>query len=658
MTSPSDETRDSFGKNTCHQQAQYRLFFEQMREGCALNEIITDESGRVVDFRVLETNTAWERHTGLKPAQAIGKTMTEIMPLVDRNQIEQYGSVALTGEPKVFEYFSNTFGRWFRVRAFSPQPRMFATIFEDITERKEAEETLRQERASYMDLVNTLHLGVYRFRTQRLEQQKEDAWRDLADIHYAVELVSEPYCHILGITKATIENNPGYFTDLIHPDDKNGFMKVVQEAMAGPVRFSWEGRLLINGKIKWVHTESHPRILDNGDALWTGTLMDTSDKIQAEETETALLAQLAQSQKMESLGTLAGGIAHDMNNVLGAILGLASAHIDTQPYGSPLHQALDKICKATERGGKMVKSLLNFARQRPAENQALDLNAILLEQVGLLERTTLSKVQLQLDLEANLRPMLGDTSALTHAFMNLCVNAVDAMPETGTLILRTRNVDSDWIEVAVEDNGTGMSKEVVEKAPDPFFTTKGVGKGTGLGLSMVFSTVKVHRGQMTIQSELGRGTRVAMRFPVCANESLARGADLAVARSKPSPQASLKVLLVDDDELIQSSTLELLKTLGHCAVSTALSGEEALVLVEAGLKPDLVLLDINMPGLGGVGTLPRLRALCPKVPILLITGQADQAAQTLVSAHPGVNLLSKPFGLRELRKYLEGIGLG
>ncbi|HJW73494.1 MAG TPA: ATP-binding protein [Geothrix sp.] len=649
MTSPFDEAGNSFGKNAGHQQAQYRLFFEQMQEGCALNEIITDENGRVVDFRVLETNAAWERHTGLKPALAVGKTMTEIMPLVDRNQIEQYGSVALTGEPKVFEYFSNTFGRWFRVRAFSPQPRIFATIFEDITERKEAEETLRQERASYMDLVNTLHLGVYRLRTQSLEKQKEEAWQDPADIHDSVELVSEPYCQILGLTKAAIGNNPGYFTDLIHPDDKHGFTKAVRDAMAGPVRFSWEGRLLIGGKIKWVHTESHPRVLDNGDALWTGTLMDITGKIQAEETQTALLAQLAQSQKMESLGTLAGGIAHDMNNVLGAILGLASAHIDTQLYGSPLHQALDKICKATERGGKMVKSLLNFARQSPAENQILDMNAILLEQVGLLERTTLAKVQLRVDLEPNLRPMLGDASALTHAFMNLCVNAVDAMPEQGTLWLRTRNADPGWIEVTVQDTGCGMTRDVLDKALDPFFTTKGHGKGTGLGLSLVYSTVKAHQGRMEIQSQPGQGTCVRMRFPICAPVLQTR--ETAAELRADTRPLSLSVLIVDDDDLVQCSIQMMLEALGHRTVS-AMSGESALTDLEAGIQADVVILDMNMPGLGGAGTLPRLRELRPLVPVLLATGRTDQNALDLIQAHPSTLLLPKPFTLKDLQQSL------
>jgi PAS domain S-box-containing protein len=383
---------------------------------------------------------------------------------------------------------------------------------------------------------------------------------------------------------------------------------------------------------------------------------DVSHRRNAEQVRAELQAQLQQSQKMESLGTLAGGVAHDINNVLGAILGLASTHIGNQPSGSPLHQALDTICKATERGGKMVKSLLSFARQTPAENNKLDMNAILREQVSLLERTTLAKVHLEIDLEANLRPILGDANALTHAFMNLCVNAVDAMPENGTLTLHTRNVDNDWIEVVVEDNGTGMPKEILAKATDPFFTTKGTGKGTGLGLSMVFSTVKAHQGQMVIESEPDKGTRVRLRFPVCEKETQV-SVTTAPKTTLRMPQRTMKVLLIDDDDLIQSSVPLMLEVMGDMAVTTAQSGEEALAILEAGLEPDIAILDMNMPGLGGVGTLPRLRALRPEVPVILATGRTDQTALILASAHPGVTILSKPFGLRELQKHLENIGL-
>lgn len=374
------------------------------------------------------------------------------------------------------------------------------------------------------------------------------------------------------------------------------------------------------------------------------------ERKKAEEQQRQLQAQLQQAQKMESLGILAGGVAHDMNNVLGAILGWASASLETQPEGSTTYRAFDTISRAALRGGALVRSLLSFARQSPAEARELDMNAILREEVHLLERTTLAKVALELELASDLKPMRGDAGALTHALMNLCVNAVDAMPEGGTLTLRTRNAEPPWIEIQVEDTGEGMPTSVLTKALDPFFTTKGVGKGTGLGLSMVYSTVKAHQGEMAIESEPGWGTCVTLRFPAC-------NAEVAPVEAAPAPPPQrrpevLAVLLVDDDELIRSSIQALLEAMGHEATAVA-SGEAALEQMEAGYGPDVVILDMNMPGLGGAGTLLRLRALNATVPVLLATGRADQAALDLIAAHPQVTLLAKPFTMAQLKGCLE-----
>jgi len=370
----------------------------------------------------------------------------------------------------------------------------------------------------------------------------------------------------------------------------------------------------------------------------------------AEEDRAVLQNQLQHAQKMESLGSLAGGVAHDMNNVLAAILAMASVNLELQPEDSRTRHAFATIAEAATRGGKLVQSLLGFARKRPAETTRLDLNAILLEETRLLEHTVLAKVTLKLDLEPALRPIRGDANALTHAIMNLCVNAVDAIEGDGTLTLATRNLEDPWVEVSVQDTGCGMPPDVLERASDPFFTTKGVGKGTGLGLSMVYSTLKAHKGTMEIQSEPGRGTRVVLRFPAC--EAADAGPREAPEARPARPGRSLHVLLVDDDLLVLKATRDLVETLGH-AVTTAMSGEEALEALEGGLVPDAVILDLNMPGMGGAGTLPRVRALRPDLPVLLATGRVDQAALDLVAAHNGVSLLAKPFSYDELRRQLD-----
>jgi len=378
-------------------------------------------------------------------------------------------------------------------------------------------------------------------------------------------------------------------------------------------------------------------------------LLDVAKRREAERENARFQARLVQAQKMDSLGSLSGGVAHDMNNVLGAILALAEYHARAEAPGSPARAAFGTIQEAAVRGGRMVKSLLNFARKEPEEEHELDLNGILQEWGRILERTTLARVALALDLAPDLRPIRGDGSALGNAFMNLCVNAVDAMPGGGTLTVRTRNLDEGGVEIAVADTGCGMPPEILAKAMDPFFTTKGVGKGTGLGLALVYSTVTAHQGRVRIESEPGRGTRVVLTLP--------EGRVLARAQPEgPSPEAEparafrgRRILLVDDDELVRRSTEMVLAASGHDVTSVG-GGEEALALLAGGFRPEGVILDLNMPGLGGAGTLTVLRRLCPDLPVLLVTGRADEAARGVAAEYDGVVLLAKPFRLEELQE--------
>jgi len=503
---------------------------------------------------------------------------------------------------------------------------------EDITERKQAETLLRENEEQLRVIFSASDAGIV-----------------LVSDQGVITFANQGMADLFGLTVQEVIGTT--YTSHVHESELRVSDARMWRIIKGEIQsISVERRYLrADGTTFWGHLSGrrleHP---DGSLRALVGIITDVTKRREAEEQQRLLEAELHQAQKLESLGSLAGGVAHDMNNVLGAILGLASAHIEDQAPGSPAEKAFETIIKAAERGGNMLRSLLSFARQTSSEVQALDLNLILREEVHLLERTTFAKVRLVLDLDPDLRPIRGDASALTHGFMNLCVNAVDAMDENGTLTLRTRNLDPDWIEVQVEDTGEGMAKEVLERALDPFFTTKEVGKGTGLGLSIVYRTVKAHHGEMEIRSEPGQGTRVVIRFPACEVDPSTESAGILPMAATPR---SLKVLLVDDDELIQSSIGGLIELLGH-QTTTAPTGEAALALIEAGLRPDLVILDMNMPGMGGAGTLPRLRTLLPLVPVLLATGRADQAAQDLVLAHPFVSMLSKPFGRKELQAHL------
>jgi PAS domain S-box-containing protein len=393
------------------------------------------------------------------------------------------------------------------------------------------------------------------------------------------------------------------------------------------------------------------KLLMNAIPLWQDGVVqgavlaqqDITGRKQAERDNVRLQALLQQSRRMESLGSLAGGVAHEMNNVLGAILALASVNLKLLAAGDPGFEAFRTIAQAATRGGAVVKSLLSFARNDLAEIGALDLNAIVREDANLVERTTFARIRIVLELEPELTPTAGDPGAVRQALMNLCLNALEAMPDGGSLTLRTRNLGTEQVEVTIEDTGVGMTQEVLDRAVDPFFTTRAAGQAVGLGLSQVYSIMKAHKGDLELQSEVGQGTRVSLRFPV-----------RPAPASAPAPTGNrqrLEILLVDDDELIQASIGMTLRALGH-QVSTAPCGEDALQAIQAGLRPDLVILDVNMPGLGGAGTLPVLRRLCPETPVLVATGRADQAVLALVGTHPRASLLAKPYSLEDLERFL------
>jgi CheY-like chemotaxis protein len=284
----------------------------------------------------------------------------------------------------------------------------------------------------------------------------------------------------------------------------------------------------------------------------------------------------------------------------------------------------------------------------------VDLNALVSEMIQLLAHTTLKRVELLTELEAPLSPVLGDAGALSHALMNLCVNALDAMPGGGTLLIRTENLAGAAVRLTVKDTGTGMTPEVWSKAVEPFYTTKPLGKGTGLGLAMVFGTMKAHGGELQIHSRVGDGTAVQLTFPAAAAAAAPSGEP---GRGGPATaEGALSILLVDDDELIQDSVGPMLEMLGHTA-AIAGSGAAALARLEGGLEVDLVILDMNMPGLDGGETLVRILERWPEQSVLMASGYSETEIQALIRDRPGVGFIQKPFRMAEIKRKLAAMNL-
>ena len=376
----------------------------------------------------------------------------------------------------------------------------------------------------------------------------------------------------------------------------------------------------------------------------SGQIAAVLERQRGMEERKRLEAELQHAQKLESLGSLAGGVAHDMNNVLGAIHAVTQTLKASHGADARLMHALATIERASMRGRDLVKGLSDFARKDLREACPLDLNELVRQESALLSHTLLQKVRLEVALEEPLPLILGEVGALGSALMNLCVNAVDAMPEGGVLAIRTRTLPEAMVELTVEDTGNGMEPAVLERAMEPFFTTKPYGKGTGLGLSMVYSTLKAHGGSMVLKSTPGLGTQVQLRLP--ALPGAMRPA--VCAEPEPGPGGPLRILLVDDEELIREAAPELLEVLGH-EVTALASGPEGLAWLDAGGGADVVVLDVNMPEMSGVETLRRLRLRWPELPVILATGYLSPEVKAAVNGDPWTLSLAKPYSLEEIR---------
>jgi signal transduction histidine kinase len=362
------------------------------------------------------------------------------------------------------------------------------------------------------------------------------------------------------------------------------------------------------------------------------------------------LAQVHEMQKLESLGQLTGGLAHDFNNVLMAILGNLDLVAKYLPEGMAAKSLVGAAIKAAERGAMLTQRMLAFARRQELQPKAVDIPSLVRSMVDMLQRTLGPSIEISLDFEDGLSRARVDPNQLELAMLNLALNARDAMPEGGRLTLagHRRSVDAwsvlgllagDYVCVSVSDTGVGMDETTVRRAHEPFFTTKGAGKGTGLGLPTVYGLAAQSGGTTRISSRLGVGTRVEIWLPaVGADEALLpEVAPQSIARAQAF-MPSCAILLVDDDPLVSDGTAAMLRDLGHLVV-TAPSAAHALDIIASGARIDLVITDHAMPGMTGAELAAHIRKARPGLPIVLATGYADLPSGNI----SGLSRLDKPF---------------
>jgi PAS domain S-box-containing protein len=450
--------------------------------------------------------------------------------------------------------------------------------------------------------------------------------------------------------------------EITHLDDVDRTEQRLAQLLSGELpSCAMEKRYLRkDGGVVWVNLTASLLRSPSGDPLnFIALVQDITGQKRAEDERRNLERQLLQAQKMESVGRLAGGVAHDLNNHLTVINGYCAMLLDEMGPGDPLREPVGEILLAGNRAAALTQQLMAFSRKQVAEPRVISLNDVVAEAGKMLSRLIGEDIEIITRLDPSLGSVMADPSQMNQVLMNLAVNARDAMPEGGRIVIETLNTDLDegyaaqhagveagpYVLLSITDTGAGMTQEVMEHIFEPFFTTKGTGAGTGLGLPTVYGIVKQSGGWIWVYSEPGKGSTFKVYFPRAGGAPEPLPAPVAAAET---PRGTETVLVVEDQTEVRRLTLAVLKSQGYRLLE-APNGSEALSLCERDPGPiHLLITDVVMPGMTGRELATRLLALRPSLKILYISGYTANVIAHEGLLDPGVAYLPKPFSPAQL----------
>ncbi|WP_319522281.1 PAS domain S-box protein [uncultured Desulfosarcina sp.] len=606
------------------------------------------------DRRFQFVNREYERVLGLGRDAIVGRHMRDVLGEDHYGKIEKQVGEVLAGNHVRFEVMLPEKGQgtiWLEAN-YVPYVEEDGTVLgfygltHDLTERKRAENALRESEAKNRELVHHAPAGICEF--------------DIETRGFTS--VNEVMCKYTGYSEEEfLSLDPNI---LLTDENKSAFDRMIEEVLAGdrrpaPAEFSFQCK---DGRI--IRVLVHARFFFEGDLpkRAMAVVHDVTALREAEEAKKQLEATLQQTQKLESLGTLAGGIAHDFNNLLMGIQGNASLALMENDPGAKDHKHLKNIETYVQRGVGLTRQLLGLARGGKYEAKPTDLKDLIVNSAEMFGRTK-KEIQIELAVEKGLWSVEVDRGQIDQVLLNLCINASHAMPKGGRLTIGAHNVHlaedvaaaygiqpGRYVRVAVTDTGTGIDPEVRKKIFDPFFTTKKVGQGSGLGLASAFGIVKNHHGAIDVDSEPGRGSTFFFYLPVSRKSAReeSRRYELPVSGHGT-------VLLVDDESMVLEVGEKLLNKIGY-TVLTASSGESALdIYAQNADRIDLVILDIIMPQMGGDEVFDRLKAINPHVAVLLASGYSIDGQAEEIMARGCRAFIQKPFTIVELSKRLREV---
>jgi len=517
----------------------------------------------------------------------------------------------------------------------------------DITERKRVEQRLRESDQLLRNLARLVPGVIYQFCQH-------------PDGHLSIPYASPGIDEIFEVAPEDVRDDASPIFARLHPDDVDRVSEAIQQSAQTLETFLCEFRTTLPHRgLRWVSCQAHPERTADGSTLWHGIATDVTDRKQADAERTALETQLQHAQKMESVGRLAGGVAHDFNNMLAVILGHAELALDRVEPTHPIIADVQEIRQAATRSANLTRQLLAFARRQNIAPRVLDLNQTIEGMLRLLDRLIGEDVSLVWRPGTHVRPVKLDPSQIDQVLTNLCVNARDAIAGVGRVIIETDMATLDeaycaehvgftpgvYAVLAVSDNGCGMDAETRAHIFEPFFSTKGIGEGTGLGLAMVYGIVRQNNGFINVYSEPGVGSTFRIYLPS------ADGSDVDVTRTRPDERLShgSETILVVEDEPANLKLIRLmLESLGY-AVLAAGSPADAIELAgRHGADIRLLLTDVVMPQMNGRELAERVSRHCPTLTTVFMSGYtANVIAHRGVLDH-GLHFLQKPFAKADL----------
>ncbi|MCF1490467.1 PAS domain-containing protein [Pseudomonas sp. AA27] len=641
-----------------HDPDLFRFLFDTMDEGFCVIEFFDGPHGPLSDYIHILANAAYARHAGIP--NVVGQKLREMVPDEADDWVARYGQVLRTGEPLQFEQELIATGRVLSVTTFRIEPagkHQVAVLFKDVTERRRAETALQQlndqleQRVTAALAERSLFAELVEHSVARV-QVVDTALRLLAINARAVKDFEYLFGRRIKAGDSLLERLEGF------PEECERSVALWRRALSGEsyteVIEYGRGNDRRHFELRFTPLRDHTGGIVGAYLFVYDITRQVCEQKRLLEAEEAL----RQVQKMEAVGQLTGGIAHDFNNLLGGMLGaqeLIRQRLQKARYAE-ITPLLNSACESAQRAATLVQRLLAFSRRQTLLPQATRLSTLVGGMEDLISRSVGPAIEVRSDFEQENGTVFIDPPQLESALLNLCINARDAMPAGGRIDIRCSALEvtqdtaqsldlpsGPYLRLSVSDTGRGMPAEVIDRAIEPFFTTKPMGQSTGLGLSMVYGFVRQSGGQLQICSQPGEGTCIHLYLP--RHETVAQPAPAKAASLLSARGPGKRVLLVEDQAALRLVIAEVLEELGH-QVDGYATGPAAL---EADLGFDLLITDIGLPGgMNGRQVAQAMRGRLPSIPVLFITGYDANAVLEDGPLPQGMRVLTKPFDLEKL----------